>query len=392
MIGPKVVDFSTHLSGPMASHLLAEAGADVIKIEPRKYGDGNRGLQPRAENGLGIFHLALNGGTRSLAASTRSESWPRLVEAAVQWADVVVVGSRPSDAAKRGLDFATLRAIKNDIVYCQISGFGERGPWQNRTAHGQTIDAFAGAVPITWENGRPETPAGWRTSGTVIGGVFAALGIFAGLYRRDHGQRTAQHVSISLWASALWWHWRDTTSLANLGETWNDYADLGPRYRMYETADHRAVLICPIEQKFWERFCDVAGLPAETRARGSWETSGMDFGGGEGAEAESEVVAARVREETLEWWTEALTASEVPFAPILTLAEVLGSEHAQQEEAMRSFTVRDTEVTVPASPVRVRESVEPPESELLDLAAPPELGADAESILADLGLSDLADW
>jgi crotonobetainyl-CoA:carnitine CoA-transferase CaiB-like acyl-CoA transferase len=386
--GPRVVDFSTHLSGPLAAHLLAEMGADVIKVESPRGGDGNRTLKPVVEGvDAGIFHIALNGGARSITVNSRSEEWPQVIAGAARWADAVIVGSRPKDAAKRGLDFASLRRHNDRLVYCQVSGFGEQGEWAGHTAHGQTIDGFAGMVPVEWQDGLPQTPVGFRTSGTTLGGVFAALGVLAGLYRRDHGPGTAQHVGVSLWESALWWGWRDTTTLANMGTRWNDYQDLGSRYRMYGTADDRAILICPIEQKFWERFCDLADLPAELRARGMWPTTGMDFGAGPEYADEMAVIVDRVRRHTLDEWIAILGDAEIPFAPALTLEEAMNSRHAQVEGAMREFELHGHAVRAPASPVRIREGEEPTPQE--PMRPPPDLGEHTDDVLRQLGLDDL---
>ncbi|MEY2446953.1 MAG: hypothetical protein QOH79_429, partial [Acidimicrobiaceae bacterium] len=169
----RIVDFSTHLSGPIASHLLTELGADVIKIERPIIGDGNRGDNPKI-HGQGIFHVAANSGVRSLHVSTRSPQWPDVVAGAARWADAVIVGARPQDARKRGLDFASIQQINPRIVYCLISGYGETGPWRGYSAHGQTIDALAGMATVEWRDGLPETPKGWRSTGSTLAGVFGA--------------------------------------------------------------------------------------------------------------------------------------------------------------------------------------------------------------------------
>src|ERR1700749_5076919 len=119
----RIADFSTHLSGPMASHLLAEAGADVIKVEHPVFGDGNRGMSPKIA-GTGDFHIGLNSGARSLALSSRSPHWHDVIAACARWADAVIVGSRPVDARRRGLDFASIAAANPSIVYCSVSGYG----------------------------------------------------------------------------------------------------------------------------------------------------------------------------------------------------------------------------------------------------------------------------
>jgi crotonobetainyl-CoA:carnitine CoA-transferase CaiB-like acyl-CoA transferase len=382
----RIVDFSTHLSGPMASHLLAELGADVIKIERPVIGDGNRGDHPRI-NGVGMFHVACSSGVRSLAINSRSPHWSSVVDAAARWADAVIVGARPVDAMKRGLDFASLRGVNPRLVYCLISGYGETGKWKDYSAHGQSIDALAGMVDVEWRDGMPQTRQGWRSAGSTLAGVFGAMGVLDGIIRRDR-TGTAQHVSVSLWQSALWWNWRDVTCLANLDHRWNEYEALGSRYAMYPTSDERAILVAPIEQKFWHEFCDLLELPDEWRDRGDWSESGMDFG--KGLADERDHIASITRTRTLREWWAAFAGTDIPWAPVLTPGEAIESDHATAEGAMRRTRVGDQAVRVVATPVRFADdaTVGAPgrEKELTELSAPPAVGEQTAEVISMLGL------
>jgi crotonobetainyl-CoA:carnitine CoA-transferase CaiB-like acyl-CoA transferase len=383
---PRIADFSTHLSGPFASRILSDLGADVIKIENPRTGDGNRGVGPFI-HGVGNLHGALSAGARSLAVDRRSRHWDSIVQSCIRWADVVLVGARPSDAARLGLDFASVAKIRADTVYCLISGYGEDGPWRDFTAHGQTMDAMAGLVPVEWEGETPRTPVGWRSSGTTLAGIYAAVGIMYALYQRERGARGALHVSIPVWSAAMAWSWRDVNCLSNLGHPWNEYQDLGSRYAMYGTADHRALILAPIEQKFWEQFCDVAGL-AHLRADGSWG-AGMDFGRGVTYESERVEIARAVGARSLQEWVELLSATGIPFAPVLTLAEALGSEHAAALGVLRDTTIDGQPARVPGSPVRVTDA-DHVGAHPGPVAGPPRLGQHTDEVLAELGLSELA--
>lgn len=376
----RIADFSTHLSGPLATHLLHELGADVVKVEHPRVGDGNRALRPRI-HGVGDLHVGLSSGARSIGASTRSRHWPDLVAACARWADAVVVGARPVDAVARGIDFDTFAGHDGRIVYCLVSGYGLAGPWVDHTAHGQNVDAWAGRVEVDWRDGHPATRPGWRSAGTTLAGVFAALGILAALGRRDRGHDGPQFVHTSIWGAAMWWNWRDVNTLANLGHGWNDYADLGSRYAAYATADGRALLLCPLEQRFWEQFCDLVGLPTEVRARGDW-SGGMDFG----YEDERPVVAAAVARRSLGAWIAALEATDVPFAPVLTLDEALGAEHAVANGVTRVTRVHGQPARVAAAPVRLGEGVADLVGEPDPLGPPPGIGEHGADVLAELGL------
>jgi crotonobetainyl-CoA:carnitine CoA-transferase CaiB-like acyl-CoA transferase len=379
----RVVDFSTHLSGPMASHLLAETGVDVIKIEHPVIGDGNRGMSPKI-NGIGDFHVGLNSGVRSLAASTHSANWPRLLEACAKWADAIIVGSRPSDARRRGLDFATLSAYNDRLVYTAISGYGLRGPWQEFPAHGQNVDAWAGQVPVVESDGRLVTGSGWRSAGTTLAGVFAALGTLAAVQKRDE-VGAPQFVHVSLWQSAMWWKWRDINDLANLGHQWPDYRDLGPRYSIYKTADGRPLLVCPLEEKFWNRFADLIGLEPDELQRGTWNkaNSGMDYG----YDGEYELIAAKLLTRPRDAWAADLERLEIPFASVLDVAEAMNSDHASANDLLRTTTVNGQTARVVASPVQMHLDVDGNVTTPLgDLSSPPEIGEQSAEILKEIGL------
>ena len=381
----KVVDFSTHMSGPLAAHLLVEMGADVIKVEHPVQGDGNRGNDPKFR-GISDLHVALNSGTRSFAISTRSDHWKPVVGALMEWTDAVIVGSRPLDAVRRGLDYSSLLKFNSELVYCLISGFGLMGPWVDFKAHGQTMDAMAGRVELEWVDGQPQTREGWRSAGTTLAGVFGALGLLGGITRRDRGGGP-QFVHASIWNSAMWWNWRDVNTLANNGELWHEYRTLGSRYSMYATADKRALLVCPLEKVFWQRFCKIADLPTEYEERGDWEHS-MDFG----YEDEIPVIASAVGKRTLEEWSELLEEAEIPFSPILTLEEATMSEHANDNNLLRGTELPDGRALIAASPVQFYPDVDTAVvSGIEDLPPPPELGSNNEEVLRLIGFEHLLD-
>jgi crotonobetainyl-CoA:carnitine CoA-transferase CaiB-like acyl-CoA transferase len=361
----------------------------VIKIENPRYGDGNRGIFELAP-GAGLFHVSLNSGTRSLTVDRRSEQWPDVVAACARWADAVVVGTRPLDARRRGIDFETMRAANPALVYCSVSGFGDDGPWRDLTAHGQTIDSYAGLVEVVPGDPQPHTRPGWRTAGTTLGGVFAAFGLLAAIHRRDGallaGQTPrAQYLSVSLWQAAMWWSWRDLTTLANTGEPWLDYSDLGSRYSLYRTRDERVVLVAPSERRFWVAFVDLLGLPSEWKTFGEWDASGMDHGADARYDHERTAIAERIATRSLGEWLPLFTEAEIPFAPVLTLEEAMNSEHARANGLMRSTELGGRNYEIPAVPVRFGDD----DTGLEDrtpMAAPPGLGADTERLLSELGV------
>lgn len=351
----KVADFSTHFSGPLASHLLAELGAEVIKIEHHRVGDGNRELPPSV-NGESVFHATLSAGARSIAVDSRSAEWPAIVEAAVRWADVVILAGPEEVLRRRGLGFETLAAMDDRLVYCRIPGFGSAGPWSTWNAHGQGPDAMAGTVELIEDaEGNLTTPPGWRGMGTTLAGTFAALGILAAVLRRDEVAQ-AQCLEVSLWASSLWSAWRDVTCLVNAGVPFPGTRDRGSRYAIYRTADNRGLQVAPIERKFWITFCEVLDLPADFLDRGDWETKAMEFGDGEEYAAEAAEIARRIATRSLDEWVHLLGDAGVPVAPLYTLNEAMFSDHAVAEGVLRTVPRHDpasVEFRTPRFPVRL---------------------------------------
>lgn len=378
----RIVDFSTHLSGPLAAHLLTEMGAEVVKVENPRSGDGNRGNVPLIR-GYGMMHLALNSGARSLTVDRRSDQWEETIAACAQWADAVLVGARPKDARKRGMDFETMAAHNPELIYVSLSGFGDQGPWKDYTAHGQTIDALAGLVPVEDGGLQPATRPGWRTAGTSLAGVFAALGVFAAARRRDQGHSEPQYLSVSLWGAAMWWNWRDITMLANTGEPWFDYSDIGSRYSLYWTKDRRVLLCAPTEKRFWESFVKILGLPAEWSEVGNWDP--MENGAGDEFAHERVAIAEALATRDLSHWVPLLEEAEIPFAPVLSIDDALNSDHAEANGVLRPTTLAGEPAQVPAIPIKWGQR---PEDQILGpLSAPPELGEHSEEIRKDLGLA-----
>ncbi|GAB3348143.1 CaiB/BaiF CoA transferase family protein [Amycolatopsis echigonensis] len=391
---PRVVDFSVHFSGPIASRHLAQMGADVLKVEAPRHGDGNRWDSPRIGD-VSALHFYLNAGARSLVFDGRSPHWRELVEACARWADVVIVGNTPARAVRLGIDPATMLGYAPELVYCAITGYGLDGPWRDLPAHGLNTDAYAGTVPLVDDNGTPVVPGEFRSAGTTLAGVEAALGIFAGLARQRAGFG-GQFVHVSAWESALAWQWRDTTIYANTGQSWLRYRDLGSRYAVYRCADEKALLVCPIEHRFWEAFCDVLELPEATRARGDW-SHGVDYGSDHAGEAAE--IQERMRLRPRDEWERMLSAEDVPVAPILDWREAMNSEHAQANGAMNTVDYQGTPVTVPNVPVSVTSAAELGDLSLPELAeahrhkgdhmpTAPRLGEHTDEALKTLGMPE----
>ncbi len=373
-----VADFSTHLSGPTASLFLRACGAKVVKIENPRHGDGNRHV-PSAPTiaDESIYHHALNWGAESVTADPKSDEWSSWVAAFAEWADVVLVGGRARDNERLGLSREQIAEINPRAVYCHISAYGPSGPWRDRPAHGQNPDALAGLVDvIDGPDGNPAS-AGWRPAGTTLAGVIAAIGILAALLRRSQSGEVAA-VETSLWESAVWWNWRQITAKANLGSDWGILSDLGSRYAIYTTADSRPLLIAPIEERFWNSFCEAAGLE-QLRGKGDW--SERLYFGEEGPDsAERAEVAECVRRFPLARWIELLEPRHIPFCEILRAEDVIRSDHF---EALQMLLPLEGGGSVIRPPLTFLGQTPEPTPYLL-----PSLGAHTEVYRQQFGIND----
>lgn len=390
---PRVVDFSTHFSGPLASRELVNLGADVIKVERPKHGDGNRAIGAQVAGASGVHH-ALSAGTRSIVLDRRSDSWASGVEALVATADVVIVGARPEDAADRGLDFEHLVRVKPDLVYCAVTGFGEDGPWSARPAHGLQPDLMAGVVSVRDQDGLPAIPDDYKAHGTALAGLWAALGVMSALLRRERSGG-AQYVSISIWEAALAWMWREGVNDLNGLPQRPAFQALGSRYRLYSGSDGAAVLVCPIEEKFWVRFVDIVGLPAEWRSRGSWE-SGADYGSGRDDEVAA--IAERIGTRPAAEWEDVLAEAGVPVALVRGVGDAYRSPQAAARGSVARIATPDgTVVEVPVPPLSVTTVAagddrspaalaEAHRNRSAGLSAAPLLGEHTDQIMKEVGI------
>lgn len=266
--GVRVVDFTTLLPGPLAGLILAAAGAEIIKIERPESGDEMRSYLPRVGSTSANFAL-LNQGKRSVAADLKDPRQAAAVRELVDTADVLIEQFRPGVMDRLGLGYADLAERNPALVYCSISGYGQHGPRAGQAGHDLNYAAETGLLDLARDStGAPAVPPALIAD--IAGGAYPALiNILLALRSRDRTGR-GTHLDVSM-ASNLFplQYW----ALATAGATgrWprpgGELVTGGsPRYRLYRTADGGWLAAAPLEQRFWERFCELIGLPERFRA------------------------------------------------------------------------------------------------------------------------------
>jgi crotonobetainyl-CoA:carnitine CoA-transferase CaiB-like acyl-CoA transferase len=322
MSGPlshlKVLDLSRVLAGPWATQFLGDLGADVIKIERPGQGDDTRAWGPPWFGDLSAYFTCANRNKRSMALDFTTPEGAATVRELAAEADVVIENFKRGALAKYGLDYASLKAVKRDLVYCSITGFGQTGPYADRAGYDALIQGMGGLMSITGEpDGQP-----MKVGVAVVDlftGMYASSGILAALAHRDRTGE-GQHIDLALFDV-------QAAMLANQAANYlatgraprrlgNAHPSICP-YQTFAASDGYLILAVGNDQQF-AKFCTVAGRP-ELAARPDFATNPARVANREtliGILSEMFVAQPRA------WWSERLEAVGVPCGPINTLDEV----------------------------------------------------------------------
>ncbi|MFN8217837.1 MAG: CoA transferase [Solirubrobacterales bacterium] len=322
--GLRIADFSLYLPGPYATRLLADLGAEVVKIEPLR-GDPMREFLP------GVYEF-VNRGKRSIRLDLKRDDGLAAALALVGSAGAALEGFRPGVAERLGIGFEACAEVAPDLVYCSLSGFGQTGPDRDQPGHDIAYEAAGGGYAGVLAVGEPLTPPP-LPAGDLGGALFAALTICAHLSSRRAGDGAVRldlsmlesltHLSATRWGRYL----RDRVEpeLSDLGS----YA---PGNSFYETADRRWVALAAVEDKFWQKLCaglgreDLAGPPYDSHA-------GRMAHRGELREALAGAVGAVDAEELLG----ALRSRGAPAELVRTAAQVCADPHLRERGTIREL-------------------------------------------------------
>jgi crotonobetainyl-CoA:carnitine CoA-transferase CaiB-like acyl-CoA transferase len=369
----RVLDLSRLLPGPYATLVLADLGADVIRVEDPSGGDYLRYLPPLVREQSGLFH-ALNRNKRSLALDVRGKEGAAAFRRLARSADVVVESFRPGVLDRLGLGFEALRAENPRIVLCSITGYGQDGPYRHRAGHDIDYCAVAGVLAVNGPEDRP-VPPGVQVADVAGGSWPAVAGILAALLRRGTTGEGA-HVDVSMTEGALALLAMQLgeadargTPIARGRELLNGGAAC---YGVYRTKDGRFVALGALEPRFFAGFCGAVGRPDLTERQ-------LDDGGRGPREELEAIFAARTREE----WEAFAAAHDVCVAPVLE-----GDEPRRDPQLVHRRAFLEVETpwegrAVPgvATPVRLAGAAAPPPRPA------PRLGEHGDAVLGEAGFS-----
>ncbi len=261
--GVRIVDFSRLLPGPFATQMLAELGADVIKVEPPGVGDPSRHNQPAyCENSV-YFH-AVNAGKRSICIDLAKPSAATLTRRLLGSADVVVETYRPGVAKKLGIDYTSVRAFNPRIVYCSISGFGQTGPLSHIAGHDLVIQGLTGLMGCALDTVNPPQVPGFQAA-DYVGALMAVIGIQAALAQRV---KTNEGCEVDLAMFEALFNMcliplssRFAITAGHPGEPRMESFGGNPRYSIYLSSDGKPIAVTLLETKSWQEFCRLIDRP-----------------------------------------------------------------------------------------------------------------------------------
>ena len=200
--GVRVIDMSHVIAGPLASFYLAQLGAEVIKVESPAGGEVMRASKSGTEGDTPAGFVALNAGKRSLAQDIRTPQGAQVIRALAATADVFIENFRPGVVAKYGLDYPSIQAVKADIVYCSISGYGQQGDWSGRGAYDHVVQALTGMMMMSGEgDDQPPVKVGFPVIDVAVG-MLGALSVVAALHRRAR-EGVGQYIDASMVQASL---------------------------------------------------------------------------------------------------------------------------------------------------------------------------------------------
>ncbi|MFI8182702.1 CoA transferase [Actinacidiphila glaucinigra] len=311
--GLLVADFSRILAGPYATMLLADLGADVVKVEG-PHGDDTRSWTPPVRDEVSTYYLGINRGKRSIALDLRDEADRGAARELARRADVVIENFRPGGLVKYGLDYASVRTGNPAVVYASISGFGS-GAGRNVPGYDLMVQAVSGLMSLTGEPGGPPYRAGISVF-DVMAGNHAAIGILAALRHRD-ASGEGQHVEVNLLSSALTGLVNHSSAYVAGGEVPYRMGNAHPSVFPYEplpTADNDLIVAAANDGQF-RKLCEVLGIPGvpdDPRfARNADRTANRE-------ELRPLLVEQLVKRGANEWF-ELLVEAGVPSGPINTI-------------------------------------------------------------------------
>lgn len=333
LAGIKVLDFSRILSGPYASMVLADLGAEIIKVEPIEKGDETRNFPP-FQSGLSHYYIALNRSKKSISLDLKSPEGQKIARDLAQQSDIVLENFRPGVMDRLGLGYDALRAVNQRLIYCSITGFGANSPHGDKPAFDIVAQALSGVMSINCEPGHAPNKLG-IPMGDMAGSIFSLFGLLAALHERNTtGQ--GRHVEVAMLDSLIAMQGYLSQIYFVTGQSPQPVGTQHPSivpYGSFPTSDGHVIVAC-LTERFWHNFArslDREDLITDPRfalyADRLTNRSALE-----------PIIHGRMMQDTTEYWLDRLVAFDVPSAPILSVGEALEQDHVARQGLIETVT------------------------------------------------------
>lgn len=402
--GVKVLDFSEYIAGPLAGEMLADFGADVIKVEP-PHGDFWRHTAPVAKGESRGF-MGVNKGKRSISLDLKHPQAKEVLHRAVRASDVMLANYRPGVAARLGADYETLSAVNPRLIYCENTAFGSKGPYKDRPGFDLVSQAMTGIMSFEGAGGVPH-PIITTSPTDLAAGMFMAYSVAAALYQRELTGK-GQYIETSLFGAGIFVQYRPMFAIERFDERPRNemLADIAkaraegkrpdevtaerrsrgdvlrrsnPYYKIYETADGYIALAC-LNNRLRRGATKVLGVE-DPRVEG--DEFNLDQLGPDETLVITELIAAIFSGRTTDEWVEAFDAAGVPCGPVKMTAELFDDPHVQAEGFLQEF-----EHPVLGKVIQANSPVRMSGGETGTRRSSPALGQHTREFLGELGFSD----
>jgi len=375
--GIKVIDLTHMLAGPYAGMVIADLGAEVVKVEPLAPGEMTRGLLQSNPNysfkNFGAYFLTLNRNKKSVSLDLKSEEGLDIFYDLVKSADVVLNNFSAGVVKKLKIDFDFLKHVNPKIITCSITGFGETGPHSSRPAYDQIVQAYSGGMSVTGPDATTPTRAGIPI-GDLGSGLYSVIGILSALLSREQTNK-GQHIDMSLLdvQISLLTYMATMQTLSNI-----DPVPIGNAhfvhvpYNSFTTQDG-FVVIAVITDAFWEALLDVVNVDSLRDPKFSKSVDRLKHQ--EFIESELNTILST---KPSKFWIQALNDAKVPCGPINTFSQALTDEQVIHRNMVVEVEHPDGgKVKMPGNPVKLSHTNED------SYTPPPHLGTNTKEILKE---------
>ena len=372
--GVRIIDFTRLLPGPMATMMLADMGADVIKVEDPDSPDYVRHFEPMID-GTSSFYYALNRNKRSLAINFLSPEGKAIITDLVKDADVLIEQYRPGVMKKLGLDYETLCVINPRLIYISITGYGQNSSMSQAAGHDINYISIAGALGITGDENGPVIP-GFQLADIAGGSYMAMNAVTAALYQREKTQK-GQYLDIAMTDSVLpfialpFAEYQASTNRHQRGKF--QLSGGQANYNVYKCGDGKYIALGSLEPKFWNTVCDKLGKP-------EWQEKiiGDDVTQNSIKKELQEIFNKKDRED----WLQFFHSDDICITPVNDLSDVSNDKYLKERTMFVDFDIDGRHIQTIAQPIKFSSQTSS------ENWVAPQLGEDTYTILKELKYPD----